>query len=276
MNGAVLAVGDELLLGDIVNGNAAWLGEALAGVGVPRRALGDGRRRRRTAGHGAAPRARGRRRGGAHRRARADDRRPHPRRAGARRRGGRSTRSPELEQQLRDRFAAYGCAMPPERAAPGRRPGRGRAAGQPGRHGARSAAGDRRPAGRRAAGPAARDAGGRARRTCCPELAARTGTVVTTRTLRCAGAGESNVAAARRGRGAGAAGRRPGLPRRRRASCGCASPPIGDPAVLEPLVEACAAVLGDAVFGQDDETLPGGGRPAAAGPRPDAGDAPSR
>ena len=34
LTGAVLAVGDELLLGDIVNSNAAWLGEALAGVGV--------------------------------------------------------------------------------------------------------------------------------------------------------------------------------------------------------------------------------------------------
>jgi len=34
MNGAVLAVGDELLLGDIVNSNAAWLGEQLAAVGV--------------------------------------------------------------------------------------------------------------------------------------------------------------------------------------------------------------------------------------------------
>ncbi|MCW2666099.1 MAG: CinA-like protein [Frankiales bacterium] len=34
MRGAVLAVGDELLLGDIVNTNAAWLGEQLAAVGV--------------------------------------------------------------------------------------------------------------------------------------------------------------------------------------------------------------------------------------------------
>jgi nicotinamide-nucleotide amidase len=32
---AVVAVGDELLLGDIVNGNAAWLGAELAAVGVP-------------------------------------------------------------------------------------------------------------------------------------------------------------------------------------------------------------------------------------------------
>ena len=35
MRSAVVAVGDELLLGDIVNGNAAWLGERLAAVGAP-------------------------------------------------------------------------------------------------------------------------------------------------------------------------------------------------------------------------------------------------
>ena len=34
MRAAVVAVGDELLLGDIVNGNAAWLGAELAAVGV--------------------------------------------------------------------------------------------------------------------------------------------------------------------------------------------------------------------------------------------------
>ena len=35
MRAAVVAVGDELLLGDIVNGNAAWLGAQLAAVGAP-------------------------------------------------------------------------------------------------------------------------------------------------------------------------------------------------------------------------------------------------
>jgi nicotinamide-nucleotide amidase len=35
MRSAVVAVGDELLLGDIVNGNAAWLGARLAEVGAP-------------------------------------------------------------------------------------------------------------------------------------------------------------------------------------------------------------------------------------------------
>lgn len=34
MNAEILAVGNELLLGDIVNGNAAWLGERLAEAGV--------------------------------------------------------------------------------------------------------------------------------------------------------------------------------------------------------------------------------------------------
>ena len=32
---AVVAVGDELLLGDIVNGNLAWIGRTLADAGVP-------------------------------------------------------------------------------------------------------------------------------------------------------------------------------------------------------------------------------------------------
>ena len=32
---AVVAVGDELLLGDIVNSNAAWLGAQLAALGLP-------------------------------------------------------------------------------------------------------------------------------------------------------------------------------------------------------------------------------------------------
>jgi nicotinamide-nucleotide amidase len=35
LRSAVVAVGDELLLGDIVNGNAAWLGAALATAGTP-------------------------------------------------------------------------------------------------------------------------------------------------------------------------------------------------------------------------------------------------
>src|SRR3954465_11599046 len=34
MRAELLAVGDELLYGDIVNGNAAWLGQQLADAGV--------------------------------------------------------------------------------------------------------------------------------------------------------------------------------------------------------------------------------------------------
>ena len=34
MTGLLLTVGDEILLGQIVNTNAAWLGERLAEVGV--------------------------------------------------------------------------------------------------------------------------------------------------------------------------------------------------------------------------------------------------
>ena len=114
MRGAVVAVGDELLLGDIVNSNAAWLGEALAGVGVTvvhSAMVGDDVDRLATALRRALEDADVVR---AHRRPRADQRRPDPRRGGPGRRGPRCCAGPELEDQLRERFAAYGFEMPAE------------------------------------------------------------------------------------------------------------------------------------------------------------------
>ena len=39
MRGAVLAIGTELLLGDVVNSNAAWLGKQACMLGVPQRGI---------------------------------------------------------------------------------------------------------------------------------------------------------------------------------------------------------------------------------------------
>jgi nicotinamide-nucleotide amidase len=111
LRSAVVAVGDELLLGDIVNGNAAWLGEQLAAVGAPvvhsamvgddvdriaaavRRALEDASVVVVTGGLGPT----------------SDD---VTRDAVAAVAGVTLVRRPELEQQLRERFAAYRYEMP--------------------------------------------------------------------------------------------------------------------------------------------------------------------
>ena len=108
---AVVAVGDELLLGDIVNGNAAWLGARLAAAGAPvvhsamvgddvdrivaavRRALEDADVVVVTGGLGPT----------------SDD---LTRDAVAAVAGVPLDRSAEIEQQLRDRFAAFGYDMP--------------------------------------------------------------------------------------------------------------------------------------------------------------------
>ncbi len=253
MRGAVLAVGDELLLGDIVNSNAAWLGEALAAVGVRvvhsamvgddvarlatalRRALEDAEVVVVTGGLGPT----------------SDD---LTRDAIALVAAVPLDRQPAIEQQLRDRFEAYGYLMPAEVL---------RQADVP-----RGAAALDNPVG---TAPGLRlDVDGRllvalpgpphemravAQAHLLPELAARTGTVLTTRTLRCAGTGESNAAelveaTVQVPEGVDLAYLAGGGVIRVRFTT------AGDPAVLEPLVEACATALGDAVFGRDDETLP--------------------
>ena len=254
MRGAVLAVGDELLLGDIVNGNAAWLGEALAGVGVPvvhsamvgddvarlatalRRALEDADVVVVTGGLGPT----------------SDD---LTRDALALVGQAPLERSPALEQELRDRFASYGMVMPAEvlRQADvprGARALHNRVGSAPG---LRMEVGDglvvALPGPPHEMRAVAQDA-------LLPELAARTGTVVTTRTLRCAGTGESAVAEVVERTVevpdgvdlAYLAGS--GVVRVRFTTA-------GDPGVLEPLVQACAQALGEVVFGSDDDTLPG-------------------
>ena len=254
MRGAVLAVGDELLLGDIVNGNAAWLGEALAGVGVPvvhsamvgddvarlatalRRALEDADVVVVTGGLGPT----------------SDD---LTRDALALVGQAPLERSPALEQELRDRFASYGMVMPAEvlRQADvprGARALHNRVGSAPG---LRMEVGDglvvALPGPPHEMRAVATDA-------LLPELAARTGTVVTTRTLRCAGTGESAVAEVVERTVevpdgvdlAYLAGS--GVVRVRFTTA-------GDPGVLEPLVQACAQALGEVVFGSDDDTLPG-------------------
>lgn len=253
MRGAIVAVGDELLLGDIVNSNAAWLGEALAGVGVAvvhsamvgddigrlatalRRGLEDADVVVVTGGLGPT----------------SDD---LTRDALALAAGVPLDRHPELEQMLRGRYAAYGFVMPAEVL---------RQADVP-----RGAAALDNPVG---TAPGLRlDVGGRlvvalpgpphemravAQAHLLPDLAVRTGSVVTTRTLHCAGAGESNVAELVEGavqvpEGVGLAYLAGSGVVRVRFTTG------GDPAVLAPLVDACSTVLGDAVFGYDEDTLP--------------------
>ncbi len=253
MNGAVLAVGDELLLGDIVNSNAAWLGEQLAAAGVQvvhsamvgddvarlaaalRRAIDDADVVVLTGGLGPT----------------VDD---LTRDAIALVAGVPLRRVPAIEAQLRDRFATYGFAMQevvlkqadvpggaealdnPVGTAPGLWLEIGGAIvvalpGPP--HEMRAVAG-----------------------LVLPRLADRSGTRVVTRTLRCAGLGESAVAelveaAVVVPAGVALAYLAGGAVVRVRFTT------AGDPAVLEPLVAACAAALGDAVWGYDDESLDG-------------------
>ena len=253
MNGAVLAVGDELLLGDIVNSNAAWLGEQLAAAGVQvvhsamvgddvsrlavalRRAIEDADVVVLTGGLGPT----------------VDD---LTRDAVALVAGVPLRRVPAIEDQLRERFAAYGFAMQdvvlkqadvpdgaeaidnPVGTAPGLWLEIGGAIvialpGPP--HEMRAVAG-----------------------LVLPRLAERSGTRVVTRTLRCAGLGESAVAelveaAITVPAGVALAYLAGGAVVRVRFTT------ADDPARLEPLVAACAAALGDAVWGYDDESLDG-------------------
>ena len=254
MRGAVLAVGDELLLGDIVNSNAAWLGDALAGVGVRvvhsamvgddvtrlatalRRALEDADVVVLTGGLGPT----------------LDD---LTRDAVALVAGAPLDRDPAIEEQLRERFAAYGFPMPAEVLRQADVPRGARALDNP----VGTAPGLRLELDGRLVyampGPphelrAVADA------HVLPELAARTGTVVTTRTLRCAGLGESAVAE----RIEAAVQVPDGVELAYLAGGGVVRVRFttsADPAVLEPLVAASAAALGHAVWGRDGDSLPG-------------------
>ena len=256
LRSAVVAVGDELLLGDIVNGNAAWLGAQLAALGAPvvhssmvgdtverivtavRRALEDADVVVLTGGLGPT----------------SDD---LTREAVAAVGAAPLVRRPAIETELRAKFAAYGMDMPdavlqqadvPEGAvaldnpvgtAPGLRlevDGRLLLA-MPGPPHELAAVFD----GMRS------------------ELAARSAAVGLTRTLHCAGMGESAVAQVVDQTitvpdGVDLAYLAGGAVVRVRLTTVAATAAEAD-AVLAPLVEQLAAALGDAVFGRDEDTL---------------------
>ncbi|MDP9436898.1 MAG: competence/damage-inducible protein A [Actinomycetota bacterium] len=252
MDAAVLAVGDELLLGDIVNSNAAWLGEHLAAVGARvvasamvgddvqrlatalRRALEDAEVVVVTGGLGPT----------------LDD---LTRDAIALVADVPLERSPALEDQLRERFAAFGHPMPEAVLRQADVPRGARVLDNP----VGTAPGLRVQVGERIVyavpGPPHE-----MRAVCAqvlPEVAARSGEVLTTRTLHCAGIGESAVAER-----VEAAVRVPdGVQLAYLAGGGVVRVRFTgtDPGVLAPLVEASLAALGDAVWGRDGDTLPG-------------------
>jgi nicotinamide-nucleotide amidase len=265
LRSAVVAVGDELLLGDIVNGNAAWLGAALATAGAPvvhSSAVGDDADRIVTALRRAAEDADvvvltgGL--GPTH-----DD---LTRDALARWAGVQVDRRPELEQQLRDRFAAFGYDMPEQVLRQADVPRGATPLDNP----VGSAPGLRLEVGDTLVfalpGPP-HELAAVATGAVLPEVAERSGTTLVTRTLHCAGAGESDVAA-RVDAALAPAGQAPlpsgvvlaylagsGVVRVRLTAAGADAEAAR--ALLDPLVEVAAAALGDDVFGRDDDTLPG-------------------
>ena len=256
LRSAVVAVGDELLLGDIVNGNAAWLGAELAAVGAPvvhssmvgdtverivtavRRALEDADVVVLTGGLGPT----------------SDD---LTREAVAAVAGAPLVRQPALEAELRAKFAAYGVDMPdavlkqadvPEGAVVLDNPV-GTAPGLQLEVGGRLLLALPGPPHELAAVFAGVRTG----------LAARSGAVGLTRTLHCAGLGESAVAEVVDRTisvpdGVDLAYLAGGAVVRVRLTTVAATAAQAD-AVLAPLVEPLAAALGDAVFGRDDDSI---------------------
>ena len=256
LRSAVVAVGDELLLGDIVNGNAAWLGAELAAVGAPvvhssmvgdtverivtavRRALEDADVVVLTGGLGPT----------------SDD---LTREAVAAVAGAPLVRQPALEAELRAKFAAYGVDMPdavlkqadvPEGAVVLDNPV-GTAPGLQLEVGGRLLLAMPGPPHELAAVFAGVRTG----------LAARSGAVGLTRTLHCAGLGESAVAEVVDRTitvpdGVDLAYLAGGAVVRVRLTTVAATTAQAD-AVLAPLVEPLAAALGDAVFGRDDDSI---------------------
>ena len=257
LRSAVVAVGDELLLGDIVNGNAAWLGERLAAAGAPvvhssmvgddveriatavRRALEDAQVVCITGGLGPTT----------------DD---VTRDAVAAVAGVPLVRSAELEQELRERFAAYRYAMPETVLRQADVPVGARPLDNP----VGSAPGLRLEVGDALVfalpGPphelAAVATGG-----VLAEVATRSGAVSLTRTLHCAGRGESEVAEVVERTidvpgGVDLAYLAGGAVVRVRLTTVAPTEAEAD-AVLAPLVDALVAALGDTVFGRDGDSL---------------------
>ncbi len=253
-----MAVGDELLLGDIVNGNAAWLGAQLAAVGCPvvhssmvgdtverivvalRRALEDADVVVLTGGLGPT----------------VDD---LTREAVALVADAPLERRPALEASLRERFAAYGYRDLPEAVMQQADVPRGATALD---NPVGSAPGLRVQVGEQVVyampGPPHELAAVMA--AVLPELAAHSGSVVVTRTLHCGGLGESAVAelvqaAIEVPDDVALAYLAGGAVVRVRLTTAAPTTEQADE-VLRPLVEAAAASLGDAVFGRDDDSLP--------------------
>ena len=253
MRGAVLAVGDELLLGDIVNTNAAWLGEQLAAAGLEvvfSAAVGDDVDRLATAlrraledadvvvlSGGLGPTVDDLTRDGV-----------------ARVAGVPMVRSAEIEDQLRAKFAAYGVTMPEAVLRQADVPQGAQALDNP----VGTAPGLWLELGgklvvalpgpphemRAVAGPV------------LVRLAERTGQVVTTRQVHVAGTGESQVAE----RVEAAVTLPPGVALAYLAGGAVVRVRFttsGDPAVLDPLVQAVDTALGVDAFGHDDDTLDG-------------------
>ncbi|MCA1712177.1 MAG: CinA family nicotinamide mononucleotide deamidase-related protein [Actinobacteria bacterium] len=250
MTAAVVAVGDELLLGDTVNTNAAWLGGQLAAVGVevvasamvgddlPRlavvlqRALEDADVVLVCGGLGPT----------------SDD---ITRDAVAAAAGVRIDRVPELEDELRARFKAFGYDMPPEVLRQADVPRGAAVLANP----VGTAPGLRLEVRDRLmyALPGPPHELQAVAEPVLAELRERSGTVVVTRTVHTAGRGESAVAGV--------------VERTVQVPDGVALAYLAgggitrvrftgsDDAVLTPLADAVAAALGDAVWGRDDDRL---------------------
>ena len=250
LTAAVVAVGDELLLGDILNGNAAWLGSRLAAAGVQvvasvmvgddlgrldvalRRALEDADVVVTTGGLGPT----------------SDD---LTRDAVAAVAGVPLDRSPELEELLRGRFASYGIAMAPDVLRQADVPRGGSVLPNP----AGTAPGLRLEVGDRVVfalpGPPHE-----MQATVAPvlaELAARSGTVLVTRTVHTAGLPESAVAEVVER----VVTVPEGVAMAYLASGGLVRVRFtgASDAALVPLADTVAAALGDAVWGRDDDRL---------------------
>jgi nicotinamide-nucleotide amidase len=253
MRGAVLAVGTELLLGDVINSNAAWLGGQLAAAGVEvvaSAAVGDDVDRLVAAIHhhlldadvvvlsgGLGPTV--------------DD---LTRDAVALACAAPLVRSAAIEQVLKDKFAAYGVAMAPEVLRQADVPSGAEALDNP----VGTAPGLWVPVGSKLviALPGPPHELRAVSEIIWPRLAALTGSVVTTRQVLLAGIGESNAAtlveaAVTLPDGVSLSYLAGGAVVRVRFTT------AGDPSVLEPLVTAVDAVLGDHVWGHDRQTLDG-------------------
>ncbi len=258
MRTAVVAVGDELLLGDIVNGNAAWLGSELATVGAQVvhssmvgddvEAIADAIRHALSAAEvvlvtgGLGPTT--------------DD---VTRDAVAAVAGVPLVRQPALEAGLREKFRAYAVEMPgavlrqadvPEGATPLDNP-------------VGTAPGLRVELGQQLVfalpGPP-HELAAVARGGVLDELRERSGRIVVTRTLHCAGLGESNVAELVEGAidvpaGVDLAYLAGGAVVRVRLTTSAPTAAEAD-ALLGPLLARLESALGESVFGRDDDTLP--------------------